>query len=134
MMQIIASANSVYDIPWPQSFSAFLDVLKVFLVDFITITKTNCAKRLDYYQGLLLTLLLFKVGPLAPAVAPAPVCVCVGLCVYVVLARWFECVGYHCNTKGAGGNLDNPVQHTLAVPFGGNFLVVFCVVGRVEWD
>ena len=41
-------------------------------VDFITITKTNCAKRLDYYQGLLLTLLLFKVGPLAPAVAPAP--------------------------------------------------------------
>ena len=38
------------------------------------------------------------------------------------------------NTKGAGGNLDNPVQHTLAVPFGGNFLVVFCVVGRVEWD
>jgi hypothetical protein len=29
MMQIVASANSVYDIPWPQSFRDFLDILKV---------------------------------------------------------------------------------------------------------
>ncbi len=83
MMQIIASANSVYDIPWPQSFSAFLDVLKVFLVDFITITKTNCAKRLDYYQGLLLTLLLFKVGPPRRLLLLLRLCVCVCMCVYV---------------------------------------------------
>jgi hypothetical protein len=37
MVQIIASANSVYDIPWPTSFSAFLDVMKLFLVDVITV-------------------------------------------------------------------------------------------------
>ena len=29
MMQIIASANSVYNVPWPTSFSDFLDVMKV---------------------------------------------------------------------------------------------------------
>jgi hypothetical protein len=62
MMQIIASANSVYEIPWPTSFAAFLDVLKVFLVDVVTITRTNCARRMDYYQSLLVTLLLFKVA------------------------------------------------------------------------
>ena len=32
MMQIVATANSVYSIPWPSSFSDFLDVMKVFLV------------------------------------------------------------------------------------------------------
>jgi hypothetical protein len=37
MVQIIASANSVYDIPWPTSFSAFLDVMKLFLVDVVTV-------------------------------------------------------------------------------------------------
>jgi hypothetical protein len=29
MLQIIASANGVYDIPWPQQFASFLDVMKV---------------------------------------------------------------------------------------------------------
>jgi hypothetical protein len=29
MLQIVASANSVYDIPWPEQFSNFLDVMKV---------------------------------------------------------------------------------------------------------
>ena len=37
MVQIITSANSVYDIPWPTSFSAFLDVMKLFLVDVVTV-------------------------------------------------------------------------------------------------
>jgi hypothetical protein len=41
MLQIVASANSVYNIPWPTSFSAFLEVMKVFLVDIITITKVR---------------------------------------------------------------------------------------------
>jgi hypothetical protein len=41
MLQIVASASSVYNIPWPTSFSAFLDVMKVFLVDIITITKVR---------------------------------------------------------------------------------------------
>jgi hypothetical protein len=31
----------VYDIPWPSSFSSFLDVMKVFLVDVITLTKAR---------------------------------------------------------------------------------------------
>ena len=41
MVQIMSSANSVYDIPWPRSFSSFLDLLKVFMVDLITITKVS---------------------------------------------------------------------------------------------
>ena len=32
MLQIVASANSVYSIPWPQDFSNFLDVMKLFMV------------------------------------------------------------------------------------------------------
>jgi hypothetical protein len=32
MLQIIASANSAYSIPWPKSFAGLLDVLKLFLV------------------------------------------------------------------------------------------------------
>ena len=32
MLQIIASANDVYSIPWPPAFSGFLDTMKVFLV------------------------------------------------------------------------------------------------------
>jgi hypothetical protein len=32
MAQIIGSANSAYEIPWPQQFSSFLDNLKIFLV------------------------------------------------------------------------------------------------------
>jgi hypothetical protein len=32
MVQIIASANTAYDIPWPPVFSAYLDSMKVFLV------------------------------------------------------------------------------------------------------
>ena len=29
MLQIVASANDVYDVPWPSSFSNLLDVMKV---------------------------------------------------------------------------------------------------------
>ena len=32
MLQIVATANSVYTIPWPPAFSSFLDLLKIFLV------------------------------------------------------------------------------------------------------
>jgi hypothetical protein len=32
MVQIIAAANSAYDIPWPPIFNSFLDVMKLFLV------------------------------------------------------------------------------------------------------
>jgi hypothetical protein len=46
-MQVLASANGVYEIPWPTSFAAFLDFLKVFLVDLVTISRTNCAERYD---------------------------------------------------------------------------------------
>ena len=32
MLQIVATANSVYTIPWPPAFSSFLDLMKIFLV------------------------------------------------------------------------------------------------------
>ena len=46
--------------PLAPDFSNLLDVMKVFMVDIITVTKANCAARMDYYQQLLLTLMVFK--------------------------------------------------------------------------
>ena len=56
MLQIVASANSVYSIPWPSVFSNFLDLLKVFLVDVVTLTKANCARRMTYFESTAATL------------------------------------------------------------------------------
>ena len=39
MLQIIANANSVYNIPWPSDFSNLLDVMKVFLVGTRIVTR-----------------------------------------------------------------------------------------------
>ena len=49
MVQIIASANSTYDIPWPQNFGSYINGMKVFLVDVISLTKANCASPMSYY-------------------------------------------------------------------------------------
>jgi hypothetical protein len=61
MAQIIASANSVYDIPWPKVFSDFLDVMKLFMVDVITLTRAQCAAYMNYYTSLVVVLVLFKI-------------------------------------------------------------------------
>ncbi len=61
MAQIIASANSVYEVPWPQVFSDFLDIMKLFLVDVVTLTRAQCAAYMTYFSSLVLVLLLFKV-------------------------------------------------------------------------
>ena len=37
--QILSSGSGVYDIPWPQSFMAFISTLRVFLIDVVSITK-----------------------------------------------------------------------------------------------
>jgi hypothetical protein len=67
MAQIVASANSAYNIPWPSSFASLLDVLKLFLIDVISLTKADCASPVMFYKTLLITLLGFK-GILALAV------------------------------------------------------------------
>ena len=68
--QIIASASTAYSIPWPPSFKGFLSVLRVFLVDVVSITRTNCAQPMNYYGALVtvlvgvkLSLLLILAGP-----------------------------------------------------------------------
>jgi hypothetical protein len=70
MAQIIASANSAYDIPWPSAFRRFLSLLRVFLVDVVAITQASCAQPMDYYAsmmvvcvGLKLALALLLLGP-----------------------------------------------------------------------
>jgi hypothetical protein len=70
MVQIIASANSAYDIPWPSAFRRFLSLLRVFLLDVVAITQASCAQPMDYYAsmmvvcvGLKLALALLLLGP-----------------------------------------------------------------------
>jgi hypothetical protein len=70
MVQIIASANSAYDIPWPSAFRRFLSLLRVFLVDVVSITQASCAQPMNYYAslmvvciGLKLALALLLLGP-----------------------------------------------------------------------
>jgi hypothetical protein len=72
MVQIIASANSAYDIPWPSAFRRFLSLLRVFLVDVVAITQASCAQPMSYYAsmmvvcvGLKLALALLLLGPWA---------------------------------------------------------------------
>jgi hypothetical protein len=72
MVQIIASANSAYDIPWPSAFRRFLSLLRVFLVDVVSITQASCAQPMNYYAsmmvvcvGLKLALALLLLGPWA---------------------------------------------------------------------
>jgi hypothetical protein len=69
-VQIIASANSAYDIPWPSAFRRFLSLLRVFLVDVVAITQASCAQPMNYYAsmmvvcvGLKLALALLLLGP-----------------------------------------------------------------------
>jgi hypothetical protein len=64
MLQIIASANSAYDIPWPPAFRSFLSSLRVFLVDVVSTTQTACAQPMNYYASLLLVLVGLKVAVL----------------------------------------------------------------------
>jgi hypothetical protein len=72
MVQIIASANSAYDIPWPSTFRRFLSLLRVFLVDVVAVTQASCAQPMNYYAsvmvvcvGLKLLLALLVLGPWA---------------------------------------------------------------------
>jgi hypothetical protein len=44
MVQIIASANSAFDI---------LSLLRVFLVDVVAITQASCAQPMDYYASMM---------------------------------------------------------------------------------
>ena len=59
-LQIIASASSVYAVPWPPSFLSFMSSLRVFLIDIISITKANCAQPMNYYTSLVIVLLGMK--------------------------------------------------------------------------
>jgi hypothetical protein len=43
MVQIISAANSAYNIPWPSAFASLQNVLKLFLIDVISLTKADCA-------------------------------------------------------------------------------------------
>ena len=58
--KIIASASNVYAIPWPPAFQSLLSALRVFLVDIVSITRTNCAQPMNYYSSMLLVLLGVK--------------------------------------------------------------------------
>src|SRR5262245_56756926 len=92
MLQIVACVNDVYSIPWPPNFSSFLDILKVFLVDVLTVTKANCAVRFTYFQSTLLTLMVFKGARFVEwndldRSRPVVVGACVALCVVATRAN-----------------------------------------------
>ena len=60
--QILAAANTSLKIPWPASFAAFLNLLKIALLDVLALTRTGCATPVDFYTSLLFTLLAFGGG------------------------------------------------------------------------
>ena len=49
-------------IPWPQVFSEYLNLLKVALLDLLTLTRTGCAAPISFYNNLVITLAMFGVG------------------------------------------------------------------------
>lgn len=61
-LQIIASGSSVYDIPWPPQFLSFISSMRLFLMDVVSITKANCAQRMDYFTSMMLVLIGLKVA------------------------------------------------------------------------
>ena len=61
MVQIIASGSTAYAIPWPASFQAFLNGLRVFLVDVISLTRASCAQPMTYFSSLVVVLVGFKI-------------------------------------------------------------------------
>jgi hypothetical protein len=70
MVQIIASANSAYSIPWPSAFGDFLSSLRFALIDIVAISRSNCAQPTDFYASLLLVCGGLKVVVAIVAVAP----------------------------------------------------------------
>ena len=60
--QIVASANTSMSIPWPTLFSVYLNLLKVAMLDVLTLTRTGCATPLTLYDNLLITLAMFVGG------------------------------------------------------------------------
>lgn len=61
MIQIIAAANTAYEIPWPPEFKNFLSVLELFLADVISLTRANCTTPMTFYTSMVIVLLGFKV-------------------------------------------------------------------------
>ena len=59
--QILASGSTAYDIPWPASFNSFLSTLRLFLVDVISITRTNCAQPMNYYANMMTVFIGVKI-------------------------------------------------------------------------
>jgi hypothetical protein len=70
MVQIIASANSAYSIPWPPVFSGFMLSLRVFLIDVASITQLGCSQPVTYYTSLCIALVGLKVALLALLLGP----------------------------------------------------------------
>ena len=50
----------MYAIPWPPAFQSLLSALRVFLVDVVSITRTNCAQPMNYYASMVVVLVGVK--------------------------------------------------------------------------
>ncbi|MGB1141864.1 MAG: hypothetical protein ACPG1A_13260, partial [Halioglobus sp.] len=70
MAQIIASANTAYAIPWPPLFADFLNTMRVFLIEAVSLTRASCAQPMTFYSSLAVTLVAFKVVLLIVVLGP----------------------------------------------------------------
>jgi len=70
MLQILASANTAYSIPWPSAFHSFLDDIKVVLVDVAGLIPANCTQTMTYYKQLVVDLVTFKAALLVIILGP----------------------------------------------------------------
>ena len=62
LWQTIASASTVYNVPWPPAFMSFISSLRVFLIDVVSITKASCTQPMNYYASMMLALLGLKLA------------------------------------------------------------------------
>lgn len=58
-VQVVGAANSSYTIAWPAAFNSLVAMLKVFLLQVVTVLRAECASSMTYYDSMLVTLLLF---------------------------------------------------------------------------
>jgi hypothetical protein len=57
---IAARALRMCSIPWPPAFSQFLNSLRIFLVDAISVTRANCAQPMTFFASMTVMLVTLK--------------------------------------------------------------------------
>ena len=97
MIQVVTCANSIYVAPWPSQFAGFLDTFKVFLLDIMTITKSNCSTRLTYFQVCVTWVFKFMATAPSPLTSSMPLMLPWPRSLLIELGCPVSWLGSHCS-------------------------------------